>query len=434
MIEIPYDPLPHQEQFHRARAPVRLLRGGVGSGKTRAGAAEAIFLALDNPGCDGMIVAPSYLLLQRVTLRSLLTLLPKELLVRHAKSERFLELINGARIYYGSADRPESLEGSNLAWAWADEARYYDYESWVVLQARVRCPRAKRLSIVLTTTPAMGWLYDEFGSPRPDVVEVVASAKDNHHLPPDFVARLERSYDPALYRQYVEGAWVQLEGGVFPEFDEEVHISDPDIYVQNTRVSIAFDPGIQRAASLFFQHLPWCRKHGTQHCVHVLDEMMPSDTATIWLEREWRLRCYERGWEPGVCYLDAAGDSRSTSMGLSDVSVLQDAGWECVWTTDPFKRSIISGIQAIRGKLKPFEGPPSLYFHPRLLDDPSERGVVRSIRESRYPDAKGGEKDDLPIKDGLLDHSRDALRYAIVNLCPLPAVSFVRPVTERKRR
>jgi len=426
MIEIPYRPLSHQRSFHRHPAPYRLFRGGVGSGKTLCGAAESIRLAVENPECDGMIVAPTWGILHRTTLRAFRSLLPRQILRREVKSERYIELVNLARIYYGSADRPDTLEGANLAWAWGDEGRYWDRVAWEILLARVREPRAKRRSIVMTSTPSMGWLYDYWGRGMEGYAEVAAPTEENPYLPPEYIETLRRSYSQDLYRQYVGGEWVHLEGGVFPEFSASSHVQ-PDLHIPSHPVHIAFDPGVQRSATLFFQHHRFCPRHRTEHCIHVLDECMLNDMPTVWAEQRWRGKYYEHGWKMGKVYLDAAGDSRSTSTGLSDVAILESAGWECIWTTDPFKRAIVAGISAIRGKLKPFLGSPSLYFDPRLLLDTSQRGILRSIRESRYPDAKGSNRDDQPIKDGILDHVRDALRYAIVNLCPLPAVSFVQP-------
>jgi len=239
-LVIPYKPRAEQKPFHKNTSRIRLLRGGVGAGKTIAGAAESIRLALENPACDGMIVAPSYHLLERVTIRTFLKLLPKSLIRERRKVDRYVELINGTRVYFGSADRPETLEGSNLAWAWGDEARYFSREAWEVLLARVRAPNAPRQSIILTTTPSRGWLQQQFENTDADVAQFIVPTASNHYLPPEFLATLKASYSDALFRQYVGGEWGTLEHAVFPEFSRDRHIVD--LPISDAPVDVFFDP------------------------------------------------------------------------------------------------------------------------------------------------------------------------------------------------
>lgn len=386
-----------------------------------AGAAESIRLAVENPGCDGMIVAPNYNLLQRVTLRMFLRLLPRKLLSQHRKSLRCIELVNGSRVWYASADRPETLEGSNLSWLWLDEGRYAKREAWEVMLARVRAPEAQRLSIIITSTPSMGWLYDEFGrEERDNWQDFVVPTATNHYLPDTYLESLRRSYSAELYQQYVEGAWVQLTGGVFPQFADH-HLQDLEV-VEHVPVDVALDPGITRSAVLFFQHLKWCPHHHVSHCIHVLDELMPDNTPTAFLAPTLR-EMYSKNphWTPGACYIDPAGNNRSIETGISSVEILEHAGFSTAYTTDPTKRSIPNGIALIQSKLKPVKGKPSLYIHQKLQG--SERGIVRALRESVFPDPGRGRRDE-PIKDGLIDHARDTLRYAMINTCDMPGSSF----------
>jgi hypothetical protein len=55
----PYVPKPHQARFHALPHDEALFLAGVGAGKTLTGVHEAVFLAQDNPDCDGAIVSHS---------------------------------------------------------------------------------------------------------------------------------------------------------------------------------------------------------------------------------------------------------------------------------------------------------------------------------------------------------------------------------------
>lgn len=412
--------LAYQAEFLRVETPYSYAQGGVGSGKTQGGAVKALDRHVRKAG-DGMIVAPTWPLLHRVTLRTYLALLQSNQ-YRLNKKERYIELPNGHRAYYGSADRPDTLEGSNLSWAWIDEGRYIRRSAYNIMLGRMRV--GKNPELFITSTPARGWLYDEFGKPQEGRSVVRFRTRDNHHLDPGFVERLKQSLSPRLFEQYVEGEFVLATGAVFPEFSHVLHIQ-LDLYDPAWPVYISFDPGYRKSATLFFQRLPFCQRHGSQNCIHILDEIMPDDTATVFAMQAWKGIEARRSWRIDRVYVDPAANSKSVSLGTSDVDVIESAGYRVDWTTDPFLRTIGTGIEAIRSKLQPVSGSPSLYIDSTLADG-SPRGVVRALSDSAYPEHREGHAiSSDPIKDGELDHSRDALRYAIINTCPIFGASKV---------
>ena len=415
---IPYKPLPHQRRFHDDRTPYRLLRGGVGSGKTLAGAAESIRLAIANPQCDGLIVAPTWGILHRTTLRTFVQLLPKPLLARQAKSERYLQLVNGSRVYYGSADRPDTLEGANLAWAWGDEGRYWSREAWQILIARVRAPSAQHRSIVVTSTPSMNWLYDVWGEQRIGYADHNASTADNPYLPAEYDAALRRSYSEALYRQYAGGEWGIGEGQVFPEFDTAIHCCPGLTPGANATVDLAIDLGVRRPAVVYLQGFnrdSRCPIHtDNTECVHIVGEFLPNDCPTYQLAWEIRYDLQRRGWLPGVAYIDPAGANRDIQTGRRDVEVLEGAGFRVEYSHDPVMRSVGVGTEHLRALLRPVEGSPKLYIDSHLAEkSASPRGIVRAFARAEKDEKREGR---TYRKDGELDHVLDCLRYGVNHL------------------
>jgi hypothetical protein len=407
LITLDYSPLPHQRRLHRSSRRVRLLRGGVGSGKTRGGAVDALLLAAANPGCDGMIVAPTWGILHRTTLRSFLSAVPPSLIRAHHRGERYVELVDGSRAYYASADRPETLEGADLAWAWGDELRYWRREAWEILLARVRSPRARKPAITLTSTPAMGWMYDAFAN-DPAIDDIHASTMANPHLSQEYLDALRRSYSPSLWQAYVEGEWVALEGAVFAgEFGSENIV--PGLGVNVREVSLALDFGVRHAAVIAYIAHESCPVHGNR-CIHVIDEWMPDDTPTYRLAASLGAWLEARGWRCREIVCDPAGNARSTQTGIRDTEILQRAGYDVVWTTDAAARSVRYGIDLVRSRLRPVAGRPSMFFDGVLTGDGScDRGVVSSLRGAIW-DRRG----EAYEKDGRLDHALDALRYAAI--------------------
>ena len=405
-LTLDYVPLPACVPFHECGAPVTLLRGGVGSGKTKAGSAEALFLALENPGCDGMVVAPTHGILTRTTLRAILDLLPRELLTRHFKLERYLQLINGARIYYGSADRPETLEGATVAWAWGDEIRYWPQAAWDILTARVREPRAQRERIIATSTPNIGWMYDLFGGGVDGHQDIRLRTEDNTYLRPTYLARLKASYSERLYEQYAKGEWVMLEGAVYEEFDEALHVRD--LGSPMGPVECWFDPG-QR-----WPHVLLVDVRGD--LAYVVDEYCPDGMSTEQLMRHHVLPGYERhGWARGELVVDPAANAVTSVVGYSEIASLEANGWQGLvrTITSPAQRHIRTGVREVSARLKSADGKVRLFFHPRLRDTGGPRGILKCLRGYSYPKRKTGRAQE-PVKDDINDHGCDALRYGVV--------------------
>src|SRR5690242_19078443 len=103
------------QDLHRYAA----LVGGVGSGKTMAGAAKAEVQELATPGL-GLVVAPTFAMQRDATWRTALEVWAP-LVAAVYRAEMRLELRTGAEVLFRSADNPDRLRGPNCRWAWIDE-------------------------------------------------------------------------------------------------------------------------------------------------------------------------------------------------------------------------------------------------------------------------------------------------------------------------
>lgn len=193
--------------------------GGVGSGKTTAGAARAVRFMLTNPGRLGLIVAPTYPMLRDATLRTLMAMLGDAAQLH--KAEMRLSAF-GAEALLRSADKPDRLRGPNCAWAWIDEAALCPPGTWEIVLGRIRVGEG---SVWVTSTPRGkgNWLYR--------VISMMsvhrATTADNPFLPAEFVRALQEAYDPEFLRQEFFGEFIALEGLVFDRFDRSRHVAEP---------------------------------------------------------------------------------------------------------------------------------------------------------------------------------------------------------------
>lgn len=197
-----------QHAFWASGATYRAFVGGIGSGKTWAGAAQIL---LEPPGSVGMVVAPTYPMLRDASQRTFFEL-AGELVAEHNKAEQRTLLTTGTTILWRSADHPDRLRGPNLDWAWGDEWAFVSRDAHSVLQGRLRRGRG---ALWLSTTPnGHNWLYEEIvnGPGAADWALFRANTADNTALPEAFISRLLRSYDASLAAQELGGEFVDLGG------------------------------------------------------------------------------------------------------------------------------------------------------------------------------------------------------------------------------
>lgn len=212
---------PQQYDFVVWGGPFSAFIGGVGSGKTHAGAVKALDYVSRNPGSLGLIGAPTFPMLRDATLREVEAVFPQRLIKEFNRGEMRMTLANGAEILFRSCDDPEHLRGPNLAWYWLDEGARAKRDAWFILQARLRQPEMVHQAWVTTTPKGYNWLWQEFGTnDRSDYMMFHASARDNPFLPPDFIRRLEESYaDKEFALQEIEGQFVIVGGKPFFHLD-----------------------------------------------------------------------------------------------------------------------------------------------------------------------------------------------------------------------
>lgn len=204
-------PLPKQVDFWNLPGKFTGFVGGVGSGKTFAGAVKCLTMPRNSVG---MIVSPDYPMMSKTTLPALRDLLKGTgLLVAESKKDRYLELVGGRIVHYASAHDPNKLRGPNLGWFWIDEASFVKPETWRIMGGRLR--KAPGVGW-LTTTPKgkRHWIYQELVEPG-KMAFVTSSSRENRYNIDDFADMVENLGDANWIRQEAHGEFVDAGGTVF---------------------------------------------------------------------------------------------------------------------------------------------------------------------------------------------------------------------------
>lgn len=204
------------------------LIAGTGGGKTFTGPVWLIREIKRHPKGNFLVVAPTYKMLTRATIPTLVECFRGTVLEGEYKPSLGQYLLPcGGIIWFASADRPETMEGGQYVAAWLDEAGQMKLGAWIVIQARLGQKMGRCL---ITTTPyAINWLYHEFykrwqsGDKDYDVVQF--SSVDNPYYPVEEYERAKRTLDPRLFEMRYQGAFRKMAGLVYPEFNAS-HIID----------------------------------------------------------------------------------------------------------------------------------------------------------------------------------------------------------------
>jgi hypothetical protein len=325
--------LPSQIRFLESRARNKGFSGPVGSGKTYALCCQTLRAALNNPGCTGLLGAPTFSMLNDATLPTLLDLLAEHSIAhKYLKSENLLTLLKSrAKILLRSLDNYEHLRGTNLAWVGIDELTYCSKEAWQRLEARVRDPSARRHQMFAAWTPkGYDWVYKRFISPKdqlPDHEAILASPGENHVVlskRPDFYKQLESSYDPLFYRQEALGEYLNTQSGRVYHGWSEANEDGSLRYVPTEGICWALDFNVDPMAAVVAQFL--------KGRVHVLQELFlrNSDTISMCERLEQAAQPFAEAYRaangtalPVTVFGDATGGARSTSS-KTDYEMIRD--------------------------------------------------------------------------------------------------------------
>lgn len=206
-------PLEKQVDFWNLDGQFTGFIGGVGSGKTFAGALKCLSMP---PNTTGMIVAPDYQMMSTTTLPALLEAIDGTGVIRgESRQKRYVDLVGNRRIYYRSAHDPKKLRGPNLGWFWIDEAAFVKPEAWRIIAGRLR--KDPGVGWISTTPKGKNhWLYKELVATKL-LNYVTSSSRENTYNIGSFASMVETIGDAAWIRQEAYGEFVDAGGTIFME-------------------------------------------------------------------------------------------------------------------------------------------------------------------------------------------------------------------------
>jgi PBSX family phage terminase large subunit len=305
-------------------------------------------------------------------------------------------MYNGGVCYMRTATDPDSVVGiTNVRHIWCDEAGLVPLYFHENLQARASF---KQCPIVYTTSPyTLNWVYKDYIRKRqkdpnclPGLELIQARSDENPYFPKEEFERKRQEMDPRRFNMIYGGQFSKMEGLVYDNFSEDLHIVE----------SRGFDPG-----TIFIAGVDW--GYTAPACIIVL-AVTPNDGVYLVTEH------YKSGQTIGMLievaqrlkaiygierfYADPSSPANIAEFNKAKLSCVEadndirsgvDACYEFI-QRDKFK--------VFRGKAPHFVDEISLYHYATDEDAPADKDI----------------KERGPVKQH--DHAMDAWRYPMLAL------------------
>lgn len=387
--------------------------GGIGAGKTRAGAEKLGKLCELNRGSTLGAFAPTYRMLEDVTMKTFLEVcVNKGIPFERRKSDKAVVLWGDTTVLFRSMTEPDKIRGLNLSAAWLDEvAQLSSDEAFRVIQGRIRDQEAKELCIIITTTPnGFNWLYRVLVKNKQQnrVIEYKALTEDNLHLPENFPEQAKRVYDAKYAAQELYAEWVDVfTGRAYYNFSRKTH------ELLAAKCDRMYDPNRPLLLMCDFNVSPMAWEVGQsfrmaesgEEVTYVFDELYIDTTSTEETAREFLSRWGKHTAGVNI-YGDAAGRHRHTSATRTDYQIIEDV----------FKAKKLPGVKINVGRSNPLHEERVKDVNARLRD---ANGVIHLyvsakcehlIEDLERVGFKAGTR-QLDKSDPLVGHSSDGLGY-----------------------
>jgi len=375
------------------------------SGKSTAMCQEVKTCLLESPGSIWVVGRKLLPSLRDTTMRTMLNIIPQELVRTFNKASLTLTLKNGSEIWFRPLYDPEVLKSYEIAGFAIDEANEVDEEIYKRLKDRMRQklrngsrPRYQSI-IALNPTDEDHWIPQLFLHQKPEGHEMfVSTTFDNAaNLPPEYVKELEQMYSPDVLQRLLYGQFGKVHKGrpVYPQFSRGNHIY-PLEFDPKLPLIRGWDFGYQHPAVVFMQ---LCESQ-----VRILGELMGKRTYLDDFVEDMVLPYQNLHFKNASRFLDYCDPhgADKTDKPKTSIQILNEKRIFPVYRRTYIKE----GIQAVKRFLdtKDRQGNSNFIIHPRckLLIEGLKGGYHRL------------DGDEEPEKDGYYDHLCDAMRYSLI--------------------
>ena len=192
-------------------------------GKTLMSINLLMYYGLNNNNSKILWISPVYAQCGKVFQQIYQALQPAGLIKSANKADFLIQLVNGTSIYFKSSERPETIRGLSINYAFIDEAQDCKDLAWK--QSILPTLTAAGKKCIITGTPKRkNWFYDIFmlgkSKDHPNHKSYHGSSVDSPYVSTDFIEEQKRTLPPKIFKQEFLAEWQDNEGAVFQGLDK----------------------------------------------------------------------------------------------------------------------------------------------------------------------------------------------------------------------
>lgn len=408
-----------QMQFHQCQKKNRWVFGGNRTGKTECGAVEVVFLARGNhpfknlkKATSGWVVSLSRQVQRDVAQSKILYYLEPEWIVDVVMAEGKKSALSGgvidyiliknvfgtfSKIGFKSCDQGrEKFQGTSLDYVWFDEEPPFD----IYMECRMRVLDTSG-EIFGTMTPLKGltWVYNEIylnESCDKEIWSITMTWEDNPFLNKNEVEKLSAVMSESELESRKFGRFMSFNGGVYPEFDVNVHVIEPFDVPFSWQDKISIDPGLNNPLSAHWYAVDFDGN------VFVVAEHYEAKKDILYHSQKIKEISKRLNWKTKNGYIESLIDSAANQRTLASSKSVSELFYENgILVNTNVNKDVFTGIQRVKSYLKNALGKPKLFIF---------KSCVNMIRE--FKGYFWGNDDSPQKKD---DHAMDELRYYITS-------------------
>jgi hypothetical protein len=409
------------------------LVGGFRAGKTYAAVHKAVKLAFLNPGLHGALMEPVQSMIRgtlmpvidKVFKQDLGWTEGKEYSYRKSNPESLvIHFPEGDTIIYlCGAENYSRLAGKTLSWFGIDEIDRCSSKEVALAafkEATARLTNGPCVQGFVTTTPE-GFHFshhyfvengvDDKGQPRTDRKLHRVKTADNPFVPASYRDAIRTNYTPKQAEAYLNGEFVNLlSGNVYYAFDRSANSTTKTLAdFPNHILHVGMDFNANNMSAVL------CIKDGG--IAYVLEEITGGQN-TEWMIHKLRTQYKHWAQRQGgvVIYPDSSGKSASANASMSSITMLKQAGFECVYNGNnpSILKERVPAVNALF-KSQQWTGTQYVDVHRGFVNVTKCPVLVKGLEQQGYDPNTG-----KPDKTSGVDHCLDALGYFVFHKFPIP--------------
>jgi hypothetical protein len=228
-----WEPHPGQEAIMTHDTRYRIVVCGRRWGKSEMAAHLALERALETLNATVWWVAPTYEQANSYGFDKIKPLLSPDILAGEPKlsKPRAIDLVNGSKLTFRSAEREDSLRGGGVDFLVIDEAGSVPNRAWIN-ELRPTLSDTQGDLLAIGTPKRKNWFYEWFHRGQDDEYPTVASwqapTEQNPHVPDEEVANARADMPDREFRREYQAEFPDESGGVFTDLEARA-LADYDL-------------------------------------------------------------------------------------------------------------------------------------------------------------------------------------------------------------